>query len=313
MEIPRHVAIILDGNGRWARSRGMPRNYGHVRGAANVENICRAADELGIRYLTVYLFSTENWKRSQDEVKALMTLFHSYTRTAIRQARENNMRCRVLGDPSALDATLQKNLSELVESSKENTGLNFQLAINYGSRDEIVRAVRRLAEDYKGGSIGSSEEITEEKLASYLDTADIPDPESYHIETALVKSDDLLKSILRVTSDHGRDYGIRLEDESQKLENGSAFLLAPGKLLVLSVIPDEVIVISPKDIDEMGRTAHMLGNLHKPVQIGGGKITLLTDPVVLQTLDKINGTVDADEARLAAEAAAATKTAGKAE
>ena len=177
MEIPRHVAIILDGNGRWARSRGMPRNYGHVRGAANVENICRAADELGIRYLTVYLFSTENWKRSQDEVKALMTLFHSYTRTAIRQARENNMRCRVLGDPSALDATLQKNLSELVESSKENTGLNFQLAINYGSRDEIVRAVRRLAEDYKGGSIGSSEEITEEKLASYLDTADIPDPD----------------------------------------------------------------------------------------------------------------------------------------
>lgn len=116
--------------------------------------------------------------------------------------------------------------------------------------------------------------------------ADIPDPESYHIETALVKSDDLLKSILRVTSDHGRDYGIRLEDESQKLENGSAFLLAPGKLLVLSVIPDEVIVISPKEIDEMGRTAHMLGNLHKPVQIGGGKITLLTDPVVLQTLDK---------------------------
>ena len=177
MEIPRHVAIILDGNGRWARSRGMPRNYGHVRGAAKVENICRAADELGIRYLTVYLFSTENWKRSQDEVKALMTLFHSYTRTAIRQARENNMRCRVLGDPSALDATLQKNLSELVESSKENTGLNFQLAINYGSRDEIVRAVRRLAEDYKGGSIGSSEEITEEKLASYLDTADIPDPD----------------------------------------------------------------------------------------------------------------------------------------
>ena len=103
MEIPRHVAIILDGNGRWARARNMPRNYGHVKGAANVEVICRAADELGIKYLTVYLFSTENWRRSQDEVKALMKLFHSYTRTAIRQARENNMRCRILGKQDELD------------------------------------------------------------------------------------------------------------------------------------------------------------------------------------------------------------------
>ena len=110
MEIPRHVAIILDGNGRWAKSRNMPRNYGHVKGAANVEVICRAADELGIKYLTVYLFSTENWRRSQDEVKALMKLFHSYTRTAIRQARENNMRCRILGKQEELDDTLRKNL-----------------------------------------------------------------------------------------------------------------------------------------------------------------------------------------------------------
>ncbi len=177
MEIPRHVAIIVDGNGRWAKSKGMPRNYGHVRGAANIETICRAADDLGIRYLTVYLFSTENWKRNQDEVKALMTLFHSYTRTAIRQARENNMRCRLLGDPTPLDAGLQKNLRDLVESSKNNTGLNFQLAINYGSRDEIVRAVRHLAQDYRDGVIGSQEEITEQCLSSYLDTADIPDPD----------------------------------------------------------------------------------------------------------------------------------------
>ena len=131
MEIPRHVAIILDGNGRWAKSRNMPRNYGHVKGAANVEVICRAADELGIKYLTVYLFSTENWRRSQDEVRALMKLFHSYTRTAIRQARENNMRCRILGKEEELDDTLRKNLRELVESSRNNTGLNFQLAINY--------------------------------------------------------------------------------------------------------------------------------------------------------------------------------------
>ncbi len=177
MEIPRHVAIILDGNGRWAKSRNMPRNYGHVKGAANVEVICRAADDLGIKYLTVYLFSTENWRRSQDEVKALMKLFHSYTRTAIRQARENNMRCRVLGKEDELDDTLRKNLRELVESSRNNTGLNFQLAINYGSRDEIVRAVRKLSEDVKTGRIGDPSQITEETLSSYLDTADIPDPD----------------------------------------------------------------------------------------------------------------------------------------
>jgi urease accessory protein len=118
----------------------------------------------------------------------------------------------------------------------------------------------------------------------YHNIKDIPDPEAYHIETAFVRSDDMLKSILRVTSDHGRDYGIRLEDESQRLENGTAFLLEPGKLLVLRVLPDEVIVIEPGDIDEMGRIAHMLGNLHKPVQIKNGRIILLTDPVVIQTL-----------------------------
>lgn len=176
MEIPRHVAIILDGNGRWAKSRGMPRNYGHVKGAANVETICRAADELGIRYLTVYLFSTENWRRNTDEVRALMQLFHSYTRTCIRQARENNMRCRLLGDPSALDAELQSSLRELVESSSGNTGLNFQLAINYGSRDEITRAVRKIAQEVKTGAI-SPEEISEQTISGHLDTAGIPDPD----------------------------------------------------------------------------------------------------------------------------------------
>lgn len=113
---------------------------------------------------------------------------------------------------------------------------------------------------------------------------DISNLAAYHIETALVKSDDLLKSILRVTSDHGRDYGIRLADETQSLENGSAFLLGPGKLLVLQVLLDEVIIISPKDMDEMGTIAHMLGNLHKPVQVQKGKITLLYDEVVAQTL-----------------------------
>ena len=176
MVIPQHVAIILDGNGRWARSKGMPRNYGHVKGAKNLEVICRDASDLGIKYLTVYLFSTENWKRSKEEVDALMKLFRSYTKTCIRMARDNNMKVRILGDPAPLDKDLQESLVKLAESSKNNTGLNFQLAINYGSRDEIVRAVRRLAEDYKEGNLGK-EDITEERFASYLDTAEIPDPD----------------------------------------------------------------------------------------------------------------------------------------
>lgn len=120
----------------------------------------------------------------------------------------------------------------------------------------------------------------------YRNVDDIPDIDRYHVETAVVRSDDLMKSILRVRSDHGRDYGIRLEDESQVLENGSAFVVGDHRLLVLAVIPDEVIVITPKDIDEMGVVAHLLGNLHKPIQVKDGQITLLLDKVVTLTLDK---------------------------
>lgn len=120
----------------------------------------------------------------------------------------------------------------------------------------------------------------------YDNVKNISDIDLYHVETALVKSDDLAKAILRVTSDHDRDYGIRLEDPSERLENGSAFLLGDHRLLVLCVIPDMMMVISPRGIDEMGQTAHMLGNLHKPVQVKDGKITLLFDEVVVQELDK---------------------------
>lgn len=176
MIIPQHVAIILDGNGRWAKSKGMPRNYGHVRGAKNLETICRDAYNMGIKYLTVYLFSTENWKRSQDEVDALMHLFRSYTKTCEKTARENNMKVRMIGDPSPLDQDLQESLVRLQESSKDNTGLNFQIAINYGSRDEIIRGIRKLAEDYKQGRM-ELQEITEERFSQYLDTAGIPDPD----------------------------------------------------------------------------------------------------------------------------------------
>lgn len=176
MNIPQHVAIILDGNGRWAKSKGMPRNYGHVRGAKNLETICRDAYNLGIKYLTVYLFSTENWKRSREEVEGLMKLFRSYTKTCMKTARENNMKVRVFGDPAAFDLDLQDSLKKLVESSKDNTGLNFNLALNYGSRDEIVRAVRALSRDCVEGSV-KPEDITEELFAGYLDTKEVPDPD----------------------------------------------------------------------------------------------------------------------------------------
>ncbi len=172
MKIPQHVAIILDGNGRWAKSKGMPRNYGHTMGAKNVEVILRAADELGIKYVTMYAFSTENWNRPQSEVDALMKLLSSYLKNCVKTARKNNMRVRVIGDISRLEPEFQKRIRDLEEESAKNTGLNFQIAINYGSRDEMIRAMRRMAEDHV-----SPEEITEERFASYLDTHDIPDPD----------------------------------------------------------------------------------------------------------------------------------------
>ena len=141
-----------------------------------MEIICREAWNLGIKYLTVYLFSTENWKRSKEEVNALMDLFRSYTKTCKNTARKNNMKVRVLGDPEALDSDLRRSLKELEESSKGNTGLNFQIAINYGSRDEMVRAIRRLAQDCMEGEV-RPEDIDERLFASYLDTREVPDPD----------------------------------------------------------------------------------------------------------------------------------------
>ena len=176
MNVPNHIAIILDGNGRWAKAKGMPRSYGHMKGCANLETVCDYMKELGVKYVTVYAFSTENWKRSKEEVDGLMKLFRSYTRTCIKTARKNNMRVRVLGDPTALAEDLQASLKELEESSKENTGLQFQIAINYGSRDEIVRAVRHVAADCVGGKL-SPDQITETVFSGYLDTRDVPDPD----------------------------------------------------------------------------------------------------------------------------------------
>lgn len=176
MNVPQHVAIILDGNGRWAKSKGMPRNYGHAQGSKNVETICEEAWRMGIKYLTVYAFSTENWNRPQDEVDALMNLLRRYMKTCLTTAAKNDMKVRVIGDITRLDADIQKRILELEEATKDNGGLNFQIAINYGSRDEIIRAVKKLAEDCVEGK-AKAEEITEAFLERYLDTHDIPDPD----------------------------------------------------------------------------------------------------------------------------------------
>ncbi len=175
-QIPEHVAIILDGNGRWAKKRFLPRKAGHVAGSKTVEQICEDAWDLGIRYLTVYAFSTENWKRPQDEVDALMKLLRQYLKDCIKRSTKNNMCVRVLGDISPLDEDLKASILELEEVSKDNTGLHFQVALNYGSRDEMLRAVRRMAEDVSGGRM-TLEEIDEEHFSDCLDTKGIPDPD----------------------------------------------------------------------------------------------------------------------------------------
>lgn len=176
MVIPNHVAIILDGNGRWAKKKGMPRTYGHVKGCENLEKICGIAKELGVKYLTVYAFSTENWKRSKEEVDGLMKLFRNYMKKCKKIAAENQMRVRVIGDPTAFDEDLQQKIKDLEEYSSQFDELHFQIALNYGSRDEIRRAVTALAEDVKKGVL-EPEAVTEETISEYLDTRGLPDPD----------------------------------------------------------------------------------------------------------------------------------------
>jgi undecaprenyl diphosphate synthase len=174
--VPAHVAIILDGNGRWAKAKGMPRNYGHLQGAKAVEDILVDARDLGIKYLTVYAFSTENWNRPEKEVSALMTLLQNYLKTSVKKSMKNNVRCRVIGEKSRLSEDIQKAIQNLEETTAGNTGLNFTIAINYGSRDEITRAVRRVARKCVDGTL-SPEEITETEIQNELDTAELPDPD----------------------------------------------------------------------------------------------------------------------------------------
>lgn len=175
-KVPRHVAIILDGNGRWAKKRMLPRNAGHAAGSKNVEKICAAALDMGIEYVTMYAFSTENWSRPKEEVDALMKLLHSYLKDCLKTSKKNNMQVRVIGDISKLDKDLQERIIELERVSAENTGLHFQVALNYGSRDEIKRSIISIANEVKEGSL-LPEDITEDIISSHLDTSGIPDPD----------------------------------------------------------------------------------------------------------------------------------------
>ncbi len=176
IQVPEHVAIILDGNGRWAKKRLLPRKAGHVAGSKTVEQICEDAWDLGIKYLTVYAFSTENWKRPQDEVDALMKLLRQYLKDCIKRSMKNNMCVSVLGDITPLDEDLKESIRKLEEVSKDNMGLHFQVALNYGSRDEMIRAMRAMSEDVAAKKL-LPEEVDEVMFSSYLDTKKIPDPD----------------------------------------------------------------------------------------------------------------------------------------
>lgn len=175
LRIPQHIAIILDGNGRWAKKRMLPRNAGHVQGARNVSKVCRAAYNMGVKYITMYAFSTENWKRPDSEVKALMGLLSKYLDECMKTCKKDNMVLKVIGDKSGLSRELQEQIKKVEDYSGDNTGLVLTIAINYGSRDEICRGVNHIIEDIKNGKL--SGEITQDVISSYLDTKDLPDPD----------------------------------------------------------------------------------------------------------------------------------------
>lgn len=176
LNIPEHVAVIMDGNGRWAKKRLMPRTYGHSAGAKAIEAACENCDEIGIKYLTVYAFSTENWKRSVEEVSTIMNIFRKYLVDSIERSNRNNMRVRIIGKREGLPEDIVRKIENLEKATAGNTGLQFTVAINYGGRDELVRAAKNIAKDYKNGII-TEDDITEELMSRYLDTREITDPD----------------------------------------------------------------------------------------------------------------------------------------
>lgn len=174
--VPNHIAIIMDGNRRWAKERMLPIKVGHKEGANTIEKIVRYANKLGIKHVTAYAFSTENWKRSEEEVAALMSLLKQYLDDFSKKADTENFRIRVLGDISVLRKDLQDSIYEAIERTKNNTGVSFNIALNYGGRDEIVKATKAIAQKVKDGEI-NLEDINENTLSNHMYTYDIPDPD----------------------------------------------------------------------------------------------------------------------------------------
>ena len=174
--MPRHIAIIMDGNRRWAKKQGRSASYGHKEGAKTLEKIVRYANKIGLEYITVYAFSTENWKRAEDEVKALMMLLQSYLDDYSKRADTENIRVKILGDISALSEGMQKSIIKCMERTKDNTGVTFNIALNYGGRDEILKAVKQIAVKVKKNEI-DPEDITEEMISENLYTKEEPDPD----------------------------------------------------------------------------------------------------------------------------------------
>lgn len=174
--IPKHIAIILDGNGRWAKKRGLPRTAGHKAGAKTVERICEDAYKMGVEYVTLYAFSTENWSRPESEVSMLMDLLRNYLSDCLNNATKNNMQVRVIGDKSRLASDIVAKINEVEEASKVYTGLKLQIAINYGGRDELTRAFKKLANKVAAGEM-KPDSITETDIENCLDTAGIPAPD----------------------------------------------------------------------------------------------------------------------------------------
>ena len=174
--LPRHIAIIMDGNRRWAKAKGMPASFGHKEGAKTLEKIVRYANKIGLEYITVYAFSTENWKRTEEEVKSLMLLFQSYLNDYAKRADSANIKVQFLGDRTALSQKMQKSMNECIERTKNNTGVTFNIAINYGGRDEILEAIKDISAKVKTGSL-NIEDIDEQVVENHLYTKSIPDPD----------------------------------------------------------------------------------------------------------------------------------------
>ncbi len=176
IQIPRHIAIIMDGNGRWAKKRGLPRNAGHKAGAETFRRIADHCNDLGVKYLTVYAFSTENWKRTEEEVSGIMFLLEKYLKEALADMEKNKIRFRVFGDITKLSPKLQKLCLDTMEKSKHFSDVQVNFCINYGGRDEILRAARAFARKVAAGEC-VPEDLSEAVFESYLDSAGVPDPE----------------------------------------------------------------------------------------------------------------------------------------